>query len=235
MRVRMLGPLEVGRRRIGAAKWRVLLATLLVSRGQPVSVERLVEELWPTGPPRTAANQVHGYVARLRRALDDPEGEILRTSSPGYELMLADDDLDAARFERLAAEGEAAFAAGDLDRADALLTEALDLWRGPAFVDLPSSLEIQAEAERLDERRLATLERRLEVNLTRGQHQDLVAELRTLTTEHPFRERLWSLLILALYRSGRQADALEAYQTLYRALSDELGVEPSRPVRDLHA
>ncbi len=238
MRVRILGPLEVGRdgtwRPIGATKWRALLASLVVHANQPVPVDRLIEELWPDGPPRTAANQVHGYVARLRRALDDPDGTLLRTRSPGYELALAPGDLDAERFETLAAKGEQALHDNRYDDSDRLLSEALELWRGPAFTDVLAGPDVAAEAGRLSEARLTATEARVDAGLALGRHTGLVAELRTLVAEHPFRERFSAQLMLALYRSGRQADALAVYRKLYQRLGDELGVEPGRELQDLN-
>ncbi|MEQ7124479.1 BTAD domain-containing putative transcriptional regulator [Actinopolymorpha sp. B11F2] len=238
MRIRVLGPLEVGTgegwRSVTAAKWRSLLARLVVADGQVVPVDQLAEELWPQDQPRGAVNQIHGYVMRLRRALGDGDATVLRTKAPGYELRLPHEDIDAGRFDRLDAEGRAALRDGDADTARRLLAEALELWRGPAFADVPSTPIIRTAADRLDQRRTSAVETRIDADLLLGNHADLVEELEALTEADPFRERVWSQLMLALYRCGRQADALVAYQRLCRLLRDELGVEPSRPARKLH-
>lgn len=238
MRVRVLGPLEVsdGRevRRIGAAKQRALLAALVVRAGTPVSVDRLVEEVWDGKAPASAVNLVQGYVAALRRALDDRDGALLRTQPPGYQLVLGDDELDLRRFEALVERGRTALTGGDSHAASVLLTEAKELWRGQPFADVPASPAVEAEAGRLEQLRLAALEARADAYLDLGRHAELVPELQTLTASHPLLERFWAQLMLALYRSGRQAHALAAYQRLYGLLDDELGIEPSRPVRELH-
>jgi DNA-binding SARP family transcriptional activator len=238
MRVRVLGPLELHGRdewqRLSAAKQRTLLATLVINASRPVSVERLIEELWPDGPVGSSVNQIHGYVWRLRAALDDSDGRILRTQSPGYELDLGTDDLDATRFESLAQDGTQALHAGDPARAQALLAEGLALWRGPAYADVAPTAAIRAEADRLNEQRLSVLESRIDADLALAHHAELVPELQALVEAEPFRERLWSLLMLALYRCGRQADALAAYRDLRARLDEELGVEPSRFVQELH-
>ncbi len=238
MRIRILGPLEVRHeqewQRLGAPKWRSLLALLAIGRSRPHSVDRIVDELWPDRPPRGAVNQVHGYVGRLRRLLGDSDGEVLRTRQPGYELDLSPDDIDAARFEDLARQGETALRRNDVASARELLGEALDLWRGPALADVPVTATVQAEVERLEEGRLSTMESRIEADLALARHAELVAELQQLSAAHPYRERLWGQLMLALYRSGRQADALAAYHQLRRLLDDELGVEPTAALRDLH-
>jgi DNA-binding SARP family transcriptional activator/tetratricopeptide (TPR) repeat protein len=238
MRLRVLGPIQVRDgdqwRSLGAPKWRALLAALLVRSGQGVSVEQLIDDLWGDEPPRNGANQIHGYVVRLRRALDDPEGTILTSRSPGYALRIDELDVDVRRFDDLLAQGLDAQRGGDAERAAKVLSEALGLWRGPALADAPSTLLVQTEANRLEERRLVALEARIDADLTLGRHDVLVPELKVLTQEHPLRERFWAQLMLGLYRSGRQSDALAAYQRLYRLLDDEIGVEPGPPVRELH-
>ena len=238
MRLRILGPMQVWDgaewQTIGAPKLRALLAALLVRPGTGVSVQQLIEDIWGDDPPRGAVNQVHGYVARLRRALADADGQVLVSRTPGYTLRLCDDDVDARRFEVLTADGLTARRRGDTEAAARLLTEALGLWRGPALADVPSTLLVEAEADRLQERRLVALEARINADLALGQHAELVPELQVATAENPLREHLWAHLMLALYRSGRQADALDAYQRLYRHLDSEIGIEPDRHVRDLH-
>ena len=238
MRVRVLGPLEIRRdqewHRISAAKQRTLLATLLVKAGQPVPVERLVDDLWTARPVSSAVNQVHGYVWRLRTALGDADGQLLRTQAAGYELSLQDGDLDATCFEAGVDQGLLALRDGSAERASALLVDALALWRGPAFGDVVSTSAIRAEVDRLGERRLSALESRIDADLCVGRHRDVVAELQELVETEPFRERFWAQLMLALYRCGRQGDALAAYRQVYRSLADQLGVGPHRSLQELH-
>jgi DNA-binding SARP family transcriptional activator/Tfp pilus assembly protein PilF len=238
MRLRILGPMQVWDgtewQNLGAPKRRALLAALLVRPGFGVSVQQLIEDVWGDDPPKGAVNQVHGYVARIRRALDDPEGNVLVSRSPGYTLRLGDDDVDAVRFEALTTEGLTARRRGDAVSAAKLLAEALDLWQGPALADVPPTRLVRAEANRLEERRLVALEARIDADLGLGRHTELVPELQAATAEHPLREHLWAGLMVALYRSGRQADALDAYQRLYHLLDNEIGVEPDRRVRELH-
>lgn len=206
---------------------------LVVSGDQPLPVERLVDALWPNRPPRTATNLVHGYVARLRRAMDDPDGELLRTGATGYQLQLGPDDLDANHFERLAEQGRQALRTGDPAGAAKLLTEALGLWRGTPFADVPPLDAVTAEATRLIEVHDTTVESRIEADLAVGRHAELVAELQARVDANPFREGLWGQLMRALYGCGRQADALAAYQRLYDTLDTELGVQPGPALHDL--
>ncbi|MEU2021478.1 BTAD domain-containing putative transcriptional regulator [Streptomyces sp. NPDC016469] len=238
MRFRILGPLEIFDgthwRGISAAKPRALLATLLVRRDTPVPTDRLATELWGEHEPRAAANLLQQYVLRLRRELGDRQGRLIVTRSPGYQVVPdGEDDLDATAFARLGESGRAALAAGEAERAAALLTEALALWRGPALADIPAGPVVEAEAARLDEQRLDVLRARVEADLACGLHTELVPELRQSVREHPLREGLWEQLMLALYRSGRQAEALDAYREVHRLLADELSVEPSAPLREL--
>jgi peptide/nickel transport system substrate-binding protein len=225
---RILGPLEVangdGSLALPAGKPRALLAILLLSRGQVVSVDRLVDELWGERPPPTAAKNVQGYVARLRRALGD--GALL-TQAPGYALRV--ESLDAARFQMLVEEArhqEPAAAAPQLE-------EALALWRGPPLADFAYEPFAQDEIRRLEELRLSALEDRIEADLALGRHEEVVAELESLAREHRLRERLQSLRLIALYRCGRQTEALEAHRAIRRRLVDELGIEPGPELREL--
>lgn len=234
MRFRILGPLEVFDgthwRGISAAKPRTLLATLLVQRDVPVPTDRLGTELWGEREPKAAANLIQQYVMRLRRELGDRQGRLLVTRPPGYQMVLADEgDVDAAAFTRLGDSGRAALAAGDAERAAGLLAQALALWRGPVLADVPTGPLVEAEAARLAEQRLDVLQSRVEADLTCGRHAALVPELRQSVREHPLREGLWGQLMLALYRSGRQAEALGAYREVHRLLADELSIEPSAP------
>ncbi|MFF3392740.1 BTAD domain-containing putative transcriptional regulator [Streptomyces sp. NPDC002669] len=238
MRFRILGPLEIFDgthwRGISAAKPRTLLATLLVRCDAPVPTDRLGTELWGEREPRAAANLIQQYVLRLRRELGDRQGRLLVTRPPGYQMVpVGEDDLDAAVFARLGEDGRAALAAGEAERAADLLAEALALWRGPALADVPAGPVVEAEAARLTEQRLDVLQARVEADLACGRHTALVPELRQSVREHPLREGLWEQLMLALYRSGRQAEALDAYREVHRLLATELSVEPSAPLREL--
>ncbi|MBB5873597.1 DNA-binding SARP family transcriptional activator [Allocatelliglobosispora scoriae] len=238
MRFRVLGTLEAfdGTQwhAVPAAKWRSLLAALLVDPGRVVSLDQLAAEMWGDSPPRTVANQVYGYVSRLRRLLGDADGRILVTHSPGYRLAVDDEDVDAALFVSQAAEGMQALRADDPEQAARLLTSALGLWRGTAFADAPPTEAVRAAADHLNELRIAAMEARIEADLACGRHSELVAELQALTREHPLREGLWRLWMLALYRCGRQAEALAAYQSVRGLLDEELGIEPCVELRDLH-
>ncbi|MGW2105748.1 AfsR/SARP family transcriptional regulator [Streptomyces sp. NPDC001948] len=238
MRFRILGPLEVFDgthwRGISAAKPRTLLATLLVQRDVPVPADRLGAELWGEREPKAATNLIQQYVLRLRRELGDRQGRLLVTRPPGYQMVLADEgDVDAVAFTRLGDAGRAALAGGDAERAAGLLAQALALWRGPALADVPTGPLVEAEAARLAEQRLDILQSRVEADLACGRHAALVPELRQSVREHPLREGLWGQLMLALYRSGRQAEALDAYREVHRLLAGELSIEPSAPLGDL--
>jgi DNA-binding SARP family transcriptional activator/pimeloyl-ACP methyl ester carboxylesterase len=207
---------------------------LLVHANQVVSSERLIEELWP-GQPR-ATNSLQVRLSELRKAFRTAgEPDRLVTRPPGYLVRVAPGELDVPRFEQLAAEANAALTAGDAASAAQRLDEALCLWRGPALSDMHTAPFARAEASRLEEERLAALESRAEALLACGQHRELIAELETLTATHPLRERLWFQRMLALYRAGRQADALRAYRDLRSILVAELAIEPSADLRDLHA
>jgi ABC-type transport system substrate-binding protein/DNA-binding SARP family transcriptional activator/streptogramin lyase len=225
---RILGPLEVagegGPLDLPAGKPRALLAVLLLSRGEVVSVDRLVDELWGERPPPTAAKNVQGYVARLRRVLGD--GALL-TQAPGYAVRA--EALDATRFQALVEEARHEDPAAAAPR----LQEALALWRGPPLADFAYEPFAQDEIRRLEELRLSALEDRIEADLALGQHEKVVTELESLAREHTLRERLQGLRLIALYRCGRQAEALEAYRTTRRRLVDELGVEPGPELKEL--
>jgi DNA-binding SARP family transcriptional activator/pimeloyl-ACP methyl ester carboxylesterase len=236
----VLGPLEVtaGGRTLGLAgsRTRAVLAVLLVHANQVVSSDRLIEELWPGHPAGKAADSLQVRISELRKALRSAgEAERLATRSPGYLLRVTPGELDARQFEKLAAAGNAALAASDAATAAQRLDQALDLWRGPALAGLEAVPSVRAEAGRLEEERLAALESRAEAMLACGRHRDLIAELETLTTAHPLRERFWSQRMLALYRAGRQADALRAYRELRDILVGELAIEPGPELRELHA
>jgi DNA-binding SARP family transcriptional activator len=231
---RILGPLEVAEqdalRALGGSKQRAVLAILLLHRGAVVSSERLIDELWGERPPVTAAKTLQGYISRLRKTLDE---DVLHTRGHGYVLTPAPGQLDLDLFERLAGEGREALSAGDSATAAERLRSALALWRGSPLADLAYEPFAQVEIARLQEVRLATLEDRIEADLGLGRHGQLVAELEALVREQPLRERVRGQLMLALYRSGRQAEALEVYGETRRALIEELGLEPRRELQDL--
>jgi DNA-binding SARP family transcriptional activator/pimeloyl-ACP methyl ester carboxylesterase len=236
---RVLGPLEVtaGEQslEVAGARTRAVLAMLLVHANHVVPADRLAEELWPGHPADRAAASMQVRLSELRRAFRSAgEADRLVTRNPGYLLRVAAGEVDASRFEQLAAAGIAALAAGNAGAAAQRLDEALDEWRGPALADVDAPFA-RAEAGRLEETRLAVLETRIEARLACGMHRDLIAELQTLTAAQPLRERLWAQLMLALYRAGRQADALRAYSELRSILISELAIEPSPAVRDLQA
>lgn len=233
MEFRILGPLDVADDRlesipIAGQKQRALLAILLLRANEVVSRERLVEELWGEQPPKTATASLQNSISQLRKLLGPGR---LVTKPPGYVLRVEADELDLHRFER--ALREARELAPD-ERA-AALEQALALWRGPALADFEFESFAQTEARRLEELRLAALENRIDAELERGRAAEVAGELEALVAEHPQRERLRGQLMLALYGSGRQADALRAYQETRRMLVDELGVDPSPQLQELHA
>jgi DNA-binding SARP family transcriptional activator len=236
MDFRVLGPLEArdGEQvvTLGGARQRALLAILLLHAGEVVSVDRLIDELWGDEPPATAAHTVQVFVSRLRKALEQGGFSRLRTRAPGYVIELEPEELDLARFERLVERARGEIAASP-EAAAATLREALALSRGPALADFAFEPFAQAPAARLEELRLATLEERIDADLACGRHAELVGELEGLVREHPLRERLRGQLMLALYRSGRQAEALEVFQAGRRALVDELGIDPSPALQRL--
>ena len=230
MRFRILGPLEVqtpdGWAPIGAAKWRAVLARLLLSAGQIVSTDTLIDELWGNAPPARATNLVSIYVLRLRRLIGDSDGRVLKTRSPGYQLLVGPDDLDAQLFTTLMSRGREALAADDPEQAAQLLADSLLLWRGRALADVPPSPYVDAEAGRLNELSLAALELRIEADI--GCHRGSLAipDLRRLLTDQPLKEKLWLLLIRALDGAGRHAEALGAYEQARTVIADQLGVDP---------
>ncbi|HKO84608.1 MAG TPA: BTAD domain-containing putative transcriptional regulator, partial [Actinomycetota bacterium] len=244
MRFQVLGPLEVeaddGPVALGGPKERLLLAQLLTRPNQVVPVETLVRGLWGEQPPPTAAKTLQSHVKRLRRTLEPGRargaaGEVLVTRDPGYLLRVAPGALDAARFEELTAQARRALSQGQAEDAALMLREALGLWRGRAFEEFLDTDVGSAESDRLAELRLGALEDRIEADLRLGRHRELVAELEGLVRDQPLRERLWAQLMLALYRSGRQADALLAYQRARKVLVEELGIDPGAELRRLHS
>jgi DNA-binding SARP family transcriptional activator len=216
--------------RISAAKQRVVLALLALRSGEVVSVDALVDGLWPGGPPPTALKTLQGYVSALRRALDPDGGaarSVIVTRPPGYALDVPAEAIDLLRFEQLWKEGREALRGGEAERSSRLLAEALSLWRGEPLVDIVMQGRISLEASLLDEMRLSCAEDCADAQLLCGEQEAVVSLLDPLAVAHPFRERLAGQLMVALYRCGRQAEALSAYRSLYVRLSEELGVSPS--------
>jgi DNA-binding SARP family transcriptional activator len=243
MEFRVLGSLEVwasGRRLpLGGPKPRAVLAMLVLRANVVVSIEQFVEALWGETAPMTARNVVQGYVVGLRRALQPgcrpgTAHELLATRSPGYVLQVDPEQADVHRFEALVARARQAIAEGADERGAGLLRQALALWRGPALADVGSEQLRRTEGARLEEARLHALEDRIGADLRLGRHGELVGELTALAATHPLREGLVGQLMLALYRSERQAEALEVYRRTWRAMVDELGVEPGMTLKQLH-
>ena len=236
MKFRILGPLEVtdsrGVVRLGGAKPRALLAALLVNANRPVSAERLANALWGEDAPSATVRTVRVHVSRLRKALGD--GDVLATTPVGYRLRVRPGELDADRFRELVEEGRRALDAGQGAHAAALLREALNLWRGPALQDVAYEPFAQSEIARLEEQRLSALETRVEADLAAGHHGELLAELQGLVSGFPARERLAEQLMLALYRCGRQGEALDVYGRTRAFLVSELGLEPGPALKAMH-
>ena len=241
MDFRILGPLEVsdqGREpAIAAGKQRALLVILLLHANEVVSSDRLIEELWGERPPGSAAKSLQVHVSRLRHALERGDGNgaesMIVTGGGGYLIRVEPGELDLGRFERLLEEGSVALADGAPERALELLREALALWRGPPLAEFAYEPFAQQEIARLEELHLSALEQRIDAELALGRHTQLIGELETLVKRHPFRERLRAQLMLALYRAGRQTEALQTYQRARRTLVDEVGVEPGEQLRAL--
>jgi predicted ATPase/DNA-binding SARP family transcriptional activator len=234
---RILGSVEVSDggqvKDLGGLRERTLLARLLLSAGQVVSADRLAEDLWAGEPPPHYMATLRVYISRLRRALGSGS-EAVVTHPPGYRIVLHDGELDAQRFDGLVAAARDDMSAGHPEAAAARLREALALWRGPALSDVADFGFAQADVIRLEEARLAAIEDRVETDLACGRHASLASELEGLVAAHPLRERLCGQRMLALYRVGRQADALQAYQGLRTRLADELGIDPNPALARLH-
>jgi DNA-binding SARP family transcriptional activator len=223
MEFRILGPLEVADRGdsldLGGARQRAVLALLLTRPNEVVSTDRLIDELWGREPPRTALNTVQYYVSQLRKLLG---AQRIVTRPPGYAIHVEPGELDLERFERLLEQGDAQ-----------ALHEALALWRGRALADFAYESFAADEIARLEELRILALEKRIDADLELGRHAELVGELERLVAQHPLRERLRGQLMLTLYRSGRQAEALAAYQSARSTLVEELGIEPGSALQEL--
>ncbi len=235
--IRLLGPLRVVRDgdeiAVGGRRQRALLALLALAGGRPVSRERLAEELWHGRPPAGVETTLRSYVSRLRSTLGDSAS--IRGHGGAYSLEVPPEAVDSVRFERLVEEGREALARGAHPRAARRLREALSLWRGAALADVAADGPglLRLEADRLQELRLVAVELRIEAELGLGSSESLVAEAEALVRRHPYRERLWRLLMLALYRAGRQAEALAAYRRARSVLDEQLGLEPSEQLREL--
>ena len=235
LELRILGPVQVVRAGrdvpLGGPKQRAVLALLLVDAGRVVSAGQLAEALWQGSPPAGAAKTLRSYVSRLRAVLA-PEVAVVARGG-GYALTAEPDLVDAARFERLVGAGQGALAMGEVASAAGRFCEALALWRGAALADVSDVEPLALEAARLEELRLVAVEGRAEASIALGQHGEVVGELERLVAEYPVRERLWRLLVLALYRAERQADALAAYRRARAMLAEELGLEPGGDLREL--
>jgi predicted ATPase/DNA-binding SARP family transcriptional activator len=233
--IRVLGPIEVvsddGPVRLAAPMHRRLLAALVLGVGEARSPDALIDVLWGASPPASAPKLLQHYVSQLRKVLPPPAS--IRTREAGYLLEVDGDFLDTSRFNRLLAEGSEALNEGNPALAASLLTKALGLWRGAPYADVGYEDFARAEADRLEELRQVAIEERVEAGLALGRHEELLAELSSLAAIHPLRERLQAQTMLALYRCGRQAEALELYATFRARLHDELGLEPGRELRNV--
>ncbi|MFG2041514.1 BTAD domain-containing putative transcriptional regulator [Dactylosporangium sp. NPDC048998] len=252
MKVGVLGPLlmcaDQAIKVPTAPKQRQLLALLLLNANQVVPVSQCIEELWEYRPPASAVSTLHTYIMQLRRMLrgapkDSPPGdpgggtgcvERLVTRDRGYLFVTRPGELDVDAFEDRLRDSRQALGAGDDAVAAAALRDALAVWRGPALVDIQPGPVLRTWIASLEESRLSTIERRIEVDLRLGRHQELIGELSALVERHPVHENLHAHLMLALYRSGRQVHALEVFTRLRTVLSEELGLEPSPALRRLH-
>jgi YVTN family beta-propeller protein len=238
MEFRILGPLDVRADErsvpLGPAKQRAVLALLLLHAGDVVPVDRIVDELWGERPPSSAVKLVQTYVSRLRRELVGAGAEAIVTRRPGYTARLDGDELDASRFERCLADARRNMANGDPTTASALFTEGLALWRGRPAEDVVLHAGGDGRVARLEELRRAARDERLEVELELGHHTRVIGEIKELIAENPFSEHPRAMLMLALYRSGRQAESLAAFRDARETLKDELGVEPGGELQELH-
>ena len=236
LRFRILGALEAEADRraldLGGRKQQSVLAALLLRAGEVVSDDRLIDEIWGDSPPESAAHSLEAYVSRLRQALAG-HGVALERRGGGYRVDLGAAVLDSKVFEALVDEAAQATAAGDNARASALAKDALDLWHGPVLSGVPLHSEGRAAGGRLDELRLQALEIRVDADLALGRRGELVAELQRLVDAHPYRERFVAQLMVALYRAGRQAEALELYERTRRTLDEDLGLQPSEELQHL--
>jgi DNA-binding SARP family transcriptional activator/pimeloyl-ACP methyl ester carboxylesterase len=233
MQVRLLGPVEIDLGDgqpcvLGAAKERALLASLALKPRGVVTVDSLIAALWGEDPPAAARKTLQTYVWNLRQSLGD---DLIATEAPGYALRIAASDVDVGRFRALVRDGEMAMAVGDPAKASAVLGEAVALWRGEPFGGVAAHTGLATEGVRLTEEYLSARETMFNATLAAGRHSELIGELEALVGDHPFRERFWGYLMVALYRCGRQADALATYQRARNLLVEELGLEPGGELR----
>src|SRR5207342_993596 len=240
MEFRILGPLEVREEGealpLGGAKQRALLAVLLLHANEAVSADRLIDALWGEGAAETAAHTLQVYVSQVRKALrsaGDGARDVLVTRPPGYLLRVQTNELDLEIFKEQVEEGRRAIAEGDPAEAARLLAAGLDQWRGPPLDEFAYETFAQVPIAKLEELRLSAIEDRIDADLALGRHPDLVGELQTLVAEHPLRDRLRAQYMLALYRSGRQTEALEAYREARQMLTEELGIDPAPALQRL--
>lgn len=252
--INVLGPVEVSIAGVSvvptATKPRQLLAMLAINAGRVVTSSALMEEIWGMDPPRSAPGTLQTYVLQIRRmirqALGDDDGhhdpedgdddalEILNTKHTGYSLELEPTAVDAVRYEQTALAGRTAGANGDFETAEQRLSLALELWRGPALVDVSAGPQLEIEAMRLNESRLGDVTLRIDADLYLGRHHQLLGELAALCARHPFMENFRAQYMLALYRSGRPGQALEAFQDAATTMHDQLSVDPSAQLRQIH-
>ncbi|WP_340377112.1 AfsR/SARP family transcriptional regulator [Streptomyces sp. SS7] len=237
IRFRILGPVEYHDGEnwvpIKAAKQRTLMALLLLNANHLVPAQQLHAELWSDGSSSPVGSLLAGCVWRLRAAIGDSAGQTLLTRPAGYQLTVPSGGLDLHEYESLVASGRTQRASGNLVEAMRSFSAALELWRGSPLADVALTSSIMAESARLEESRLAVMEANFGVRIALGQHEDVLPELKLLVAQHPLRERLHEHLMTALYRTGQQAEALGAYRDLHHLLADELGIDPSRPLREL--
>lgn len=242
LRFNLLGPLEAVRGdrmcRPSAPKVRSVLALLLARSNYLVGIDSIIDELWGAEPPRSAMTTAQTYIYHLRQrmmstgVIADAE-EVVVTSAPGYVLRIGEDQIDAVRFQKLSDRGRELLEDGHAEAAAQCLRDALSLWRGPALADVPLGRLLEGHAAHLEESRIRTLELRIQADLDRGMHRQLLPELRTLVSAYPLNEWLHARLIESLHRSGRRGEALLAYQSVRKVLDEELGLEPSSELRQL--
>ena len=232
MEFRVLGPLEVlddgTALPLGGPRQRLVVASLILDANRVVPTERLIDRIWGDEPPDAVRASLFAYISRLRKLLG---ADRIQARPPGYILLAEPNEIDLIRFADLVDEARSQT---DREAAAALLSQALEMWRGDALSDLVEYDALRPAIARLEEHRLGALEMRIEADLALGRHRETLPALESLTAENPLRERLWSLLILALYRSGRQGDALGAYHRARRLLAEELGIDPSPDLQRLH-
>lgn len=240
---RVLGPQQVRINGVDctprAAKVRQVLALTLLNANQVVTIETMIEELWGDRPPRSAVTTTQTYIYQIRKMVSEHAGlqvaaNTVRTMPRGYLLQVEDDQLDWRRFERMVQRAESLFVQGQHQSASQLLSEALALWNGSALADIRCGSLLQGYVARLEEKRIAALERRLKADMCLGRHRELIPELRSLVNQHPYNEWLHGQLVFALYRSGRRGEALGHFHNARRLLNEELGLDPSPDLEEIH-